>query len=256
MSLRELKKQQVRRTLSDAAAALFLERGFDGVRIADVAEAGGVSQKTVYNYFATKEALIMDRLEGTTTALAAALSDEDRDPVDAALTLLAAELDGVLAMLEAGGAPALAGYRRFGELIRTTPELRAYQSEMAERLAVITATALRSRTGRPEPQIDVAAQALVSLWRVQSTSIRRHTAPPPDSARLHAATPPDRARRHTAPPSDSARLHAATPPDRARRHTATPPDRARLHALVTADVEGAAEVVRAAFVVLSGSPKG
>jgi AcrR family transcriptional regulator len=213
-SLRERKKQQVRRTLSDAAAALFLERGFDGVRITDVAEAGGVSQKTVYNYFATKEALIMDRLEGTADALTVALDDARQEPVDAALALLAAELDGVLASFAAGGT-ALAGYRRFGELIRSTPELRAYQSEMTERLVAAVAEALRARTGRPEPQVDVAAQALVSLWRVQAASVRRHTATVQNSE----------------------------------------PD--RLRDLVTGDVHAAAEVVRAAFVVLTGvSPAG
>ncbi|MFI5842675.1 TetR/AcrR family transcriptional regulator [Catenuloplanes sp. NPDC051500] len=177
-SLRERKKQQVRRTLSDAAATLFLERGFDGVRIADVAEAAGVSQKTVYNYFATKEALIMDRLEGTADALTTALADPAQEPVAAALALLAAELDGTLASFTAGGGGALDGYRRFGELIRSTPELRAYQSEMTGRIVAAVAGALRSRISRPEPQIDVAAQALVSLWRVQATSLRRHTEQP------------------------------------------------------------------------------
>jgi AcrR family transcriptional regulator len=44
---------------------MFMERGFDAVRVAEVAEACGVSEKTVFNYFPTKESLILDRLDAT-----------------------------------------------------------------------------------------------------------------------------------------------------------------------------------------------
>jgi AcrR family transcriptional regulator len=179
--LRERKKQQMRRALSDAAAAQFLRAGFDGVRMADVADACGVSEKTVYNYFATKEALVMDRLEGSVDALAAALGDGD--PVDACLGVLAAELDSLAAGLHAGGAGALAGYRRYGDLIRATPSLRAYQSEMHDRLVAVIAGHLRERGGRPagDPPAEIAAQAVAGLVRVQFRSLRRHVAAAADA---------------------------------------------------------------------------
>ena len=41
---------------------LFLERGFDAVTVAEVARAADVAEKTVYNYFPTKEDLVYDRL--------------------------------------------------------------------------------------------------------------------------------------------------------------------------------------------------
>ncbi len=59
--LRERKKRLTRSLISDTATAMFLERGFDDVRVAEVAEACGVSEKTVYNYFPTKESLLLDR---------------------------------------------------------------------------------------------------------------------------------------------------------------------------------------------------
>jgi AcrR family transcriptional regulator len=65
VSLREDKKRQMRRQLSDTATRMFLERGFDGVRVAEVARACGVSEKTVFNYFPTKEALLLDRRDAT-----------------------------------------------------------------------------------------------------------------------------------------------------------------------------------------------
>jgi AcrR family transcriptional regulator len=58
--LRERKKRLMRQQLSDTATQMFLEHGFDGVRVSDIAEACGVSQKTVFNYFPTKESLILD----------------------------------------------------------------------------------------------------------------------------------------------------------------------------------------------------
>ncbi len=61
--LRERKKRMMRQLISDTATAMFLERGFEEVRVAEVAAACDVSEKTVYNYFPTKESLVLDREE-------------------------------------------------------------------------------------------------------------------------------------------------------------------------------------------------
>src|SRR3982751_4151557 len=83
--LRERKKRQMRDQLSSTATRLFLQRGFDAVRVAEIAEACGVSEKTVFNYFPTKESLLLDRFDDTLAALRAALADPGAPPVDAAL---------------------------------------------------------------------------------------------------------------------------------------------------------------------------
>jgi AcrR family transcriptional regulator len=46
-----------RRELAAAAAEVFAERGYEGTRIADVAERAGVGKGTVYEYFGSKEEL-------------------------------------------------------------------------------------------------------------------------------------------------------------------------------------------------------
>jgi AcrR family transcriptional regulator len=59
--LRERKKAQTRRRISDVATRLFITRGFEQVSVAEVAEAAEVSKMTVFNYFPRKEDLILDR---------------------------------------------------------------------------------------------------------------------------------------------------------------------------------------------------
>jgi AcrR family transcriptional regulator len=187
--LRERKKRLMRKQLSDTATAMFLERGFDAVRVAEVAEACGVSEKTVFNYFPVKEALVMDRLEATLTALRAGLADAAVPPVQAAQLILDGELAGLTGWLagQQDAAQVRRAVRRFGDLIRSTPALRAYQADMMERSVVVATEVLAARAGMtpddPEPQI--AARALLGLWRVQADSVRKHLDKAPTSARLH-----------------------------------------------------------------------
>src|ERR1051326_5342974 len=61
--LRERKKLQTRQLIADAAWALFSERGFDRVAVAEGARRGGGSDATVFNYFPTKEDLLYHRME-------------------------------------------------------------------------------------------------------------------------------------------------------------------------------------------------
>jgi AcrR family transcriptional regulator len=61
--LRERKKQQTRRTISDAATQLFMDNGFDNTTLSEVAEAAGVSEQTVLNYFPAKTDLFFDEVD-------------------------------------------------------------------------------------------------------------------------------------------------------------------------------------------------
>src|SRR5204862_4209327 len=71
--LRERKKRQTRETIAHAAMALFAEHGFDAVTVADVARAADVSDKTVFNYFAAKEDLVLHGGEERRAALIEAI---------------------------------------------------------------------------------------------------------------------------------------------------------------------------------------
>ena len=176
--LRARKKRLMRQQLSDTATRMFLDRGFDAVRVAEVAEACGVSEKTVFNYFPTKESLVLDRLDVTMASLRTGLADPAVSPVQAALRILDDELGAMTTWLAAQDDPVQAGaaIRRFGALIQATPSLRAYQSDMMDQFVAVAAEILAGRAGTsaddPEPQI--AAIALLGLWRIQFQSLSRH----------------------------------------------------------------------------------
>jgi AcrR family transcriptional regulator len=179
--LRERKKRLMRQLISDTATAMFLERGFEAVRVAEVAAACEVSEKTVYNYFPTKESLILDREEATTEDIRRALGPGGApiSPIDAAVELIAAETNGFFdSWPESHDEPLdLTLVRRFSDLLERTPSLRAARRDMADRLVEVAARAMAARAGvdpdDPEPQI--AADAILGLWRVQFRAMTKYS---------------------------------------------------------------------------------
>src|SRR5436190_12115078 len=77
MGLRETKKLQTRQEIASKAMGLFATRGFDDVTVSEVAEAAGVSEKTVFNYFPTKEDLFFDEVPVRRAAFAAAVRERE-----------------------------------------------------------------------------------------------------------------------------------------------------------------------------------
>jgi AcrR family transcriptional regulator len=99
--LRERKKRATRETIAATARRLFAERGFDAVTVAEVAAAADVSQKTVFNHFATKEDLAFaGREEGIAQFVAAITA---RPPGSSVLEVFRALTHNVLDVFVAGG---------------------------------------------------------------------------------------------------------------------------------------------------------
>jgi AcrR family transcriptional regulator len=179
LGLRERKKNLMRQLISDTATLLFLERGFDDVKISEIAAACDVSEKTIYNYFPTKESLLLDREEYSAASIRKALgpSAEHISPTDAVVRILEHEMDQFVSNLDDISEIGFNVIVRFNDLIEGTPSLRAARADMIGRLAQVAAESLAARAdvdpSDPEPQI--AADALLGLWRIYYGAILKYS---------------------------------------------------------------------------------
>jgi AcrR family transcriptional regulator len=171
--LRERKKQRTRALIEDAALQLFLERGFDAVTIADVAERADVDVKTIYNYFPSKPDLVYHRLEELKDSLLDAV--RSREPGESVLTAFSRfllDVHGFLAEQQA-----TATLRAVTEMILASPALLAHEELVYARFTVALADLLASETqARPadlEPSL--VAHALIGVHRSLVAYVRSET---------------------------------------------------------------------------------
>ncbi len=98
--LRQRKKAKQKAALLAVATELFRNNGFEETRMEDVGRLADVSLKTVYNYFPTKQAILIDliredrlRMMGLYEAI---LAEEHRDLVEALSKLIRADISDVV----------------------------------------------------------------------------------------------------------------------------------------------------------------
>lgn len=160
--LRERKKQQTRQRISDVAIGLFLDRGFDRVTIAEIAEAADVSVNTVYNYFSTKEDLFFDR-EGAGVERSCRLVQE-RSPGESAAEALLGEMRRDL-LKQTGDAGTIDVYVRSMRCVRESPALLARLFVLQSRITDRLTETLREEAGAAfdDPTPELVAVQLVGV---------------------------------------------------------------------------------------------
>jgi AcrR family transcriptional regulator len=166
MGLRETKKLRTRQEIADKAMELFVRRGFDHVTVAEVAAAAEVSEKTVYNYFPTKEDLFYDEVPAREAALVAAV--RERKPGES--------VSSVLERLQLAGCERLCsrGFATFARVIEESPALQAKELEIMARLTDALAGAIRDELGVHELDARVAANVLVGVHWQHFRNARAH----------------------------------------------------------------------------------
>jgi AcrR family transcriptional regulator len=172
--LRERKRRLTRQRISDIATALFAARGFDNVKVSEVADIVGVSEKTVYNYFPTKESMVLDTADEAIERLAQALREREPGESVTEAALRSLELD----LYRFDDAPDELSelIPMFAAMLDSTPSLRAALLDLQNRVAVVAAEELARRADvdpeSPEPMI--AGRALAGLGQVMFDSRVRH----------------------------------------------------------------------------------
>ncbi|MBO2448508.1 TetR family transcriptional regulator [Actinomadura barringtoniae] len=151
---RERKKAQTRQALADAARELFLEHGYDGVTVAQIADEADVSIATLFKHVPDgKEALIFD--DGVERREALVKAVRDRDPGTSTLRALRAFFVR-RGPFDPDMSPDL---KRLRDLIVGTPALGDYQRKLWQSAEGVLAEAIAAESGR-DPS-EPAVRALV-----------------------------------------------------------------------------------------------
>jgi AcrR family transcriptional regulator len=185
--LRERKKRRTRQQISDVATSLFVVRGFDHVKVSEIAEIVGVSEKTVYNYFPTKESLVFDRADEGIARVVEALRERQpgESPTKAMLRALSDDMDDLEDLPE----QMYVFFPLVAEMVAATPSLRAARLDLQNRLVEVATEELAALADidprDPEPQI--AARAMVALFDLSYDSRMRHIEQGLRSGALRAA---------------------------------------------------------------------
>ena len=156
--LRERKKRATRDAIAVAARRLFAERGFDDVTVGEVAVAADVSEKTVFNHFATKEDLAFAGREEGIAQFVAAITQ--RPPGTSVLEVFRALTHTVLDVFVAGGDEDLLAVAR---IIRGSRALQERLTVGWESGAAAITTAIAERSGGGDDDV-VPAIVARTLW--------------------------------------------------------------------------------------------
>lgn len=156
MGLRETKKLATRQQIADVAMRLFVQRGFDRVTVAEVAAEAGLSEKTVFNYFPTKEDLFFDEIPER----ARKLSESIRSRPDGESIL------DTLRRLQVGECARLSspGFVAFARTLEGSQALRAKELEVMATFAQALTDALEEERIDPR-DARIAASLLISVHR-------------------------------------------------------------------------------------------
>ena len=163
LGLRERKKRETRRLLAEVATRLFAERGFEIVTVSDIASEVNVSEKTVFNYFETKEDLVLEgRMEVEADLLRAVRERRSGEP------MIEAVRRHTLAV--AARMNALPAERRnaFRKILANTPSVHARMRELSQRSENELARLLAEETakGESDPVASTVASVLCVLTRL------------------------------------------------------------------------------------------
>ncbi len=160
------KRLATRQRISDVATRLFIQRGFDKVKVEEIADAADVLRMTVFNHFPRKEDMFFDLDEEGREDLLAALQkiDAGTSPIEA-LRLFAhwavAEQRPYIRFFEGES-------ERFMDTIRASEALKARARAIRDELTDVLTAALAKAAHRrhPDPTASLAASMLVAIWEV------------------------------------------------------------------------------------------
>ncbi len=169
--LRERKKEQTRKAIAETAKAMFAERGFDNVTVAEVADGANVSVKTLFTYFGSKEDLVFESENSHRDEILACV--RGRAPGESALDAIGRFFEARIS--SSGQRSVLAGLDGFRRTVGDSPTLHSRLRLMWERYEEALAALLAEETGAPahDPRPRTVAAQLMAIYRLLASEAVR-----------------------------------------------------------------------------------
>jgi AcrR family transcriptional regulator len=150
------RRRLMRADIERVAMRMFLDRGYDAVSVDEIAEAVGMSSRTFFRYYATKDEILRSYQRGLNDALVDAFAAQPGDtPATAALRAAYVATSHV-------AKPERERVRALGRLLATAPAVHARtvgESLLDDRIEAEFARRSRARPTDPRPGVIVAAMA-------------------------------------------------------------------------------------------------
>ncbi|MFC7375793.1 TetR/AcrR family transcriptional regulator [Brachybacterium sp. GCM10030267] len=162
-SLRDRTRREVRRQIAQAATGLFVQQGFEATTVDQIAAQTGISRRSFFRYFASKEDVVVGELADRGAIVAAALAERpaEESPWDA--------MKAALLELQASMRVSDEMELEFGRILYDTPSLRArhLEKQLSWQELLVPIMAERVRAADPdsaiEPELAAAAIVVASL---------------------------------------------------------------------------------------------
>lgn len=179
--LRELKRRETLRRITEAGISLFIEKGYDSATLDEIAARAGISRRTFFYYFKSKDDILLSLQSGVGDMLAAALRDEQQNkrPLDAVRDAIVR----VCATIPAEDMIAIDRLMRSSAAVQARKQASYVEQERA--LFVV----LRERWPEPERETGLRLVAMISIgaMRVASEALGREDGKRPYVELLHEA---------------------------------------------------------------------
>ncbi len=154
-SLAARNRSRARQEIAEVAVLLFAERGFDAVSVDEIAAASGVSRRTFFRYFGSKEDVLFHQHEAYVREFRALLFAPDGT----------GDLDHVRATMHAMfGRPRGEHDRAVNRLMLNEPSVRARSDELTNDFQAVLVERLR-QAGHDEVRASLLAGACMGALR-------------------------------------------------------------------------------------------
>jgi AcrR family transcriptional regulator len=157
--LRERKKQETLRRITDAGICLFIEKGIDATTLDEIAAMAGISRRTFFHYFKSKDDILISLQKGMGEMIAERIREADVDalPLDA----IRASVIGVCAEVPTDDLLAI------DRLMRSSAAVQARKQASYVEQEQILFAALSARWPDPERGMALRLVAMLAIGAIR-----------------------------------------------------------------------------------------